>query len=124
MIVNFLDTRADGSQNFVWNCLQGITQHGDGQMVAKDFHHVTFLTGNARNVYHCHIHTDIANVRSPLTIDKAIAGTTPQMTIQSVGIANRDGSDDGVTRQDSLATIAYGLFLRHMAQLEDGGLEC
>ena len=46
------------------------------------------------------------------------------MTVQSVGIANRDGSDDGVTRQDSLETIAYGLFLRHMAQLEDGGLEC
>ena len=42
------------------------------------------------------------------------------MTIQSVGISDRDGGDAGIALEDALSTIADGLAGLHIADLENG----
>ena len=73
----------------VWNRAQHVGQDVHRQVVAEDFHPVSFLTVDVGDVYHAHIHADIADVRSFLPVDQAIASTASQVPVQPVGIADR-----------------------------------
>ena len=93
-------------------------------MLTENLHLVTFMNvGNVRHVNHGNIHADIAHVWCLLTIYQTIAGTTSQMAVQSISIADRYGSNETVARQDTLTTIAHRFLLRYISQLKDGGLE-
>ena len=92
-------------------------------MLAENLDAVALLTRNVCDINHGDIHTDIADIRCFLTINKTIAGATSQMARESIGIANRNGSNHGIAFQHALATIAHRFFLGHMAQLQNSGLE-
>ena len=122
--VDFLDAGADAGEDFVGNGVEDIGEDGDGQVVAKDLDHVALVDiRNVGDVYHGDIHTDVAHVRSLTAIDETVAGTTTQMAVQAVGIADGDGGNQTVARQYTLAAVAYGFVLGHTAQLKDSGLE-
>ena len=91
LYVNPLDTVADASEHLVRDGAKGITEHRDGQVVAKDFYLVTLLAVDVGHVNHADIHTDVAHIVGLLSIDEAVAAPIAEMAIESVGIANRNG---------------------------------
>ena len=92
-------------------------------MLAEDFHLVTLLTVDTRDIDHRHVHTDIPYVLRLLTVDETIAVTVAEMTVQTVGIADRNGCNHGVVLYLSLTTVSHRLTGRYTAQLQDGGLQ-
>ena len=76
-------------------------------MLAKDFDGIALVNiGDVRHVNHRHIHTDIAHVGCLLTIDQTVAGATPQVAVQTVGIANWNGGNQAVARQNAAGVVA------------------
>ena len=93
-------------------------------MLAKDFDAVTLMNiRNVRHVDHCHIHADIANIGCLLAIDQTVACATTQMAVQTIGITDRNGSNEAVTRKNALATVAHRFVLGDGTELEYRGLE-
>lgn len=45
------------------------------------------------------------------------------MTVQAVGISDRNGSDAGIACENSFPAVAYGVVSRHIVNLQDGGLQ-
>ena len=64
-------------------------------MLAEDFDGVALVdVGDIGDIDHGDIHTDIAHIGRTAAMDQAIACTTPQMAVESVGIADGDGGDE------------------------------
>ena len=121
--INAFDAVADARKHLVRDGVEHIAKHSDGQMLAKNLNLIALLTRDIGDINQRYIHTDITYVLGLLTIDEAIAMAIAQVTIQTIGIANRYGGDDGIAIELALATIAHGLALRHSAHLENGGLK-
>ena len=49
--------------------------------------------------------------------------TATEVAVETIGITDGQGSDATVTREASLAGIAYGVRGRHVVNLQNGGLE-
>ena len=123
MEVNSFYSITDAGEDLVGDGFEHIAQDCNWQMFAKDFYLVALLTRDIGDINQGYIHTDISYVLSLLTIDEAIAMTIAKVAIQTISIANRYGSDDGVAIELALATVAHRLALGHIAHLQDGGLK-
>lgn len=86
-IVHTLDTVAYRSKDFVGNGVEKVGQAADGQLFAEDFRAVAFVAGYVGNVYHAHIHADVAQIGGLVAVYKAIASAVAQTAVQPVGIA-------------------------------------
>ncbi len=117
MNINSLNSVADACQHLVWNGAKGIAEHSDRQVVAKDFHLVTLLAVDVGHVNHADIHADVTHIVGFLPIHQTIAATIAEMTIEAVGIANRNGSNAAVTFQDGATRITNAVPLRHITNL-------
>ena len=113
----------DAREHLVRDGLEHIAQYGNRQVLAKDLYLVALFTRDIGNINKGYVHTDISYVLSLLTIDEAVAVTIAKVTIQTISIANRYGSDDGVAIELTLATVAHCLSLGNIAHLQDGGLK-
>ena len=58
-----------------------------------------------------------------LAVNEAVAVTIAEMTVQSVGISDRNGGNARRTRERTTATVTDGLVSRNVMYLEDGGLQ-
>ena len=58
-----------------------------------------------------------------LAVNKAVAVAIAEMTVQSVGISDRNGGNARRTRERTTATVTDGLVSRNVMYLEDGGLQ-
>ena len=121
--IHALDTVGDTCEHLVGDGAEGVAEYGDGQVLAEDLHLITLGAGDIRHVDHRHIHTDITHVLGLLTIHQTIAVTVAEMAVQTVGIADGDGSDHTVALDLALTAVAHRLTSRHMAHLKDGGLQ-
>ena len=122
MEIDLLDTIADSREDLVRNGVEDIRKDGSWQVLAEDFYLVALVAVDASDVNHGDIHADIANIGSLLTINQAVAGTTAEVAVQTIGIADRNGGNHTVTCQYATARIAHRFVLGDMAQLKDGGL--
>ena len=122
--INSFYTIAYAREHLVRDGLEYIAQYGNRQVLAKDLYLVAFLTWDIGDINQGHIHTDISYVLGLLTIDEAVAVTIAKVAIQTISIANRYGSDDGVAIELALAAVAHCLALGYIAHLQDGGLKC
>ena len=123
MEVNSFYAVTDAREHLVRDGLEHIAQHGNRQVLAKDLYLVALLTRDVGDINQGYVHTDISYVLSLLTIDEAVAVTIAKVAIQTISIANRYGSDDGVAIELTLATVAHSLALGDIAHLENGGLK-
>ena len=115
--VDTLDTVGDGREDFVGDGIDDVTEDSNGQMFAKDLHLITLQTRDVGDVDHRHIHTDIAHVLCLLTMHQAIAMTVAQMTVQTVCLANRYGSNHRVALDFTFTTVAHSITCRNMTKL-------
>ena len=123
MEIDPLHTVAHGGEDFVGDAAEAVGERGDGQMVAKDFHAVAFTAGDVRDINHAHVHADVAHIGRAPAIDEAESIAISQAAVESVGIANGDGSDARGTVHDGAARVAHGSARLDVARLEDGGVE-
>lgn len=121
--VDALNTGTDAGENLVRDGAEGIGEDGDGEVVAEDFRHVALFAVNISDVYHADIHTDIAYVFCFLAVDETVAVAVAEMTVETIGIAYRDGCYAAVASEGGAATVTYGVTCRYVANLEYGGLE-
>jgi hypothetical protein len=121
--VNSFYSITDAREHLVRDGLEHIAQYGNRQVLAKDLNLVALLTRDIGDINQGYIHTDISYVLSLLTIDEAIAVTIAKVAVQTISIANRYGSNDGVAIELTLATVAHSLSLGDIAHLQDGGLK-
>lgn len=113
--VNPLHAVAYGGEYFVWNGVDGVGECRDGEVLAEDLHAVALVTLEACDVNHCHIHTYITDVVGLLTVDETVAVTVAEVTVETVGVADRYGTDDAVVLKDGLTTVAYAVACLHVA---------
>ena len=85
--INALYSVADACKHLVRDGVEDIRQYGDGKVVTEYLNAVTLVAVYSRDVYHGHVHTDIAYILCLLPVDKAVAVAVAQMTVKSVGIA-------------------------------------
>ena len=78
---------------------------------------------DASDIDHRYIHTDVAHIFRLLTIHQAESMAIAQVTVQAIGITDRDGGYDTVLIQDGLARITHALTSLDIVHLEDGGLQ-
>ena len=123
MEINAFHTIADAREHLVWDGFEYIAQDCNRQMLAKDLNLIALLTRDIGDINQGHIHTDITYIFCLLTVDEAVAVAIAKTTIQTIGIANRNGSDNGVAIELALATVAHSLALRHIVHLQNGGLK-
>ena len=62
-------------------------------MISENLHAVAYLAINVSFIYHTFFHTDIALIRSTLSVHQALGVAIAQVTVQPVGIADRNGSN-------------------------------
>ena len=123
MEVNSFYSITDAREHLVWDGLEHIAQYGNRQVLAEDLYLVALLTRDIGDINKGYVHTDISYVLGLLTIDETVAVTIAKVAIQTVSIANRYGSNDGVAIELALATVAHSLALGNIAHLQDGGLK-
>ena len=123
LIVDALHTVGDAGEYLVGDGVDGVAEHGDGQMLAENLDAVALGTVDVGDVNHADIHTDIAHILGALAVDEAVAVAIAEMAVQTVGIAYGDGGYHAVAGEHSLAAVAHRIASRHVAQLQDGGLE-
>lgn len=121
--INALYSVADACKHLVRDGVEDIRQYGDGKVVAEYLNAVTLVAVYSRDVYHGHVHTDIAYILCLLSVDKTEGMTVAQTAVQAIGIADRDGSDDAVLVQNRLAAITHALTSLDVVHLQDGGLQ-
>ena len=121
--INALHAVAYTRQHLVRDCFEYIGKHRNGQVVAEDFDRIALLTVYSRNVNHCHIHADIAHIISRFTVYETIAVAVSQMTVQSVGVADRYRGYHTVAFYLSLARISHRVARRNVTQLQYGSLQ-
>ena len=92
-------------------------------MVAENLHRVAFAAVDVRHVDHADIHADVAHVGGALPVHQAVGIPVAQVAVQAIGVADGQGGDARVAGQVALAAIAHGVFLGHVAYLQNGGLE-
>ena len=85
--INALYSVADACKYLVRDGVEDIRQYGDGKVVTEYLNAVTLVAVYSRDVYHGHVHTDIAYILCLLPVDKAVAVAVAQMSVESVGIA-------------------------------------
>ena len=122
-VIDALHAVADAREHLVGDGVELVGEHGDGQMVAEDLHTVSLATGDIGHIDHADVHTDVAHIIGALPIDEAVAVAVAQMAIETVGIAYRDSSNDAIAIDERMAAVADTRTGRHMAKLEDGGLQ-
>ena len=123
MEVNSFYSITDAREHLVRDGLKHIAQYGNRQVLAKDLYLIALLTRNIGDINQSYVHTDISYVLGLLTIDEAVAVTIAKVAVQTISIANRYGSDDGVAIELALAAVAHCLALGNIAHLQDGGLK-
>ena len=123
LIVNSLHSAADGGQYLVRNGVKNIAQRLNRQVFAEDFYGVAFLAVDVGYIYHGYIHADVAHILCLLSVDQTVGMAIAQMTVQAVGITDRNGGDDAVSVEDGLATVAHAIPSLDVVHLQDGGLQ-
>lgn len=91
--VDPLDAVAHRGKHLVGYGVKFVRQYGYRQVVAKDLNRITLLAVDARHVDHAHVHADVANVRSFLSVNQTVAVTVAKVTVQTIGIANGYGGN-------------------------------
>jgi len=123
LIVHSLYTVGNACQNLIRNGIENIRQDSDWKLIAENDGFIAFLAVDVCDINHAHIHTDVSHVGCLLSVDQAIAMSVAQMTVQAVGISDRNGSDAGIACENSFPAVAYGVVSRHIVNLQDGGLQ-
>ena len=121
--IHSLHAFADTCEYLVGNGLQDIAQHSYWEVVAKYLNAVALVARNVRDINHAHIHTDISHIVSLLPIDKAIAMAITQVAVETVSIANGDGSNAAGAHDSSLPTVTYRITWRNVANLQDSSFQ-
>jgi len=121
--INAFHSVADAGQHLVRDGVENIAQNGDWEILAENLNLITLLTRDVGDIDKGDIHTDITYILGLLTVDEAIAMAVAQVAVQTVGIADRNSSNDRVALKLALAAVAHRLALGHIAHLEDGGLQ-
>ena len=122
-VIDALHAVADARKHLVGDGVELVGEHGDGQMVAEDLHTVSLATGDVGHIDHANVHANVAHIVGALPIDETVAVAVAQMAVETVGIAYRDSSNDAIAIDERMAAIADTRTGRHMAKLEDGGLQ-
>ena len=63
------------------------------QMFAEDLHAVAFVAFDVSDVEHADVHADVSDIRGLLAVYERISSAIAEMTVQSVGIADGNGSN-------------------------------
>ena len=117
MEVDTLDTVGDSREDFVGDGVDDVAEDGDRQVFAKDLHLITLQTRDVGDINHRHIHTDIAHVLCLLAMHQAVAMTIAEVTVQTVGLANRYGGNHRVALDFAFTTVAHSITCRNMTKL-------
>jgi len=72
-------------------------------VLAKDLYLIALLTGDVGNIDEGYVHTDITYVVGLLTVYQAVAVAIAQVTVQTIGIANRNGGNHRIAIELTLA---------------------
>ena len=91
--INAFYAVADAGEDLVGDGIEHIAENSYGQVLAEDLYLVALLTGDVGNIDEGYVHTDITNVFGFLTVDEAVAVAIAQVTVQTIGIANRNGGN-------------------------------
>ena len=121
--INAFYAVADAGEDLVGDGVENIAKHRHRQVLAEDLYLIALLTRDIGDINQSYVHTDITNVFGLLTVYQAVAVAIAQVTVQTIGIANRNGGNDRIAIELALATVTNGLGLRHLAHLQDGGLQ-
>src|SRR5574344_2153638 len=93
-------------------------------MLTEYFHDVTFLGINSRKVYHAHIHADVSDYWSEFAVYPNFAVPIAQMSVQSIGISNRNSTNDRVALQNTFSAVSDSFGGWHMLDLQNVCLQC
>ena len=75
------------------------------------------------DIDHAGIHTDIANDLATVAINHDLATTIAEMTVQAVGITDRDNRDAGIALYIAHPAVADGIACRNVLYLQDSRLQ-
>ena len=82
LIIHPLHTCRNTCKHFVGNCPEHIGKDGYRKMISENLNAVAFFAINVSNINHTNIHTDIAHIRSTLSVHQAIGVSIAQVTVQ------------------------------------------
>lgn len=76
-----------------------------------------------RDIDHAGVHADVADDRNSFPFDEHVTDTIAQVTVQPVGIPDRDYGNPGGTGGVTFAPVPDGLAFRNLTDGRDVGLE-
>ena len=123
MEIHSLYSVADACQYLVRDSVESIGENSYREVVAEDLYAVTFLTWYVGHVNHTDIHADISDIFCLLAVYETIAMTIAEMTVEAVGIADRDSCDNAVLFKDGATAVTYAFSCRNLTDLENGCLQ-
>ena len=106
----------------VWDGLQLVRKFADGEFFTEDDDRVSFACVDIGDVDHAGIHADIADDRAALAVDHDFAAAIAEMTVQAVGITDRDNRDAGIALYIAHPAITDGIACRNVLYLQDSRL--
>ena len=121
--VDALDTAGDRGEDLIGDSAETLRQFFEGETVTEDNGFVARLRIGASDIDHGKIHTDIAYNRTPLAPHKNFAPVIAHPAVESVGITNRDDSNETVLFQIGVAPITYAFALADGFDREERCLE-
>ena len=93
LIVNSFHALGNACQYFVWYCVAGFCYSFYWIVFVEQNSGVVFFAVNICQVYHAHIHTDVAYDRSSFAVDIEAGFAVAEFSLQSVGISDRNDAD-------------------------------
>ena len=71
--IDTLHTIAHAGHYFIRNGIEPFRQGGGGQFFSEDDDRISFAAGDVCDVYHAHVHADVAHIFGFLTLHKAVS---------------------------------------------------
>ena len=92
-------------------------------MFAKNLHAVAFVAFDVSDVEHADVHADVSDIRCLLAVYERISAAIAEMTVQSVGIADGNGSNARRPFHHGAAAVPHARACGNIADLQDGGAQ-
>lgn len=109
-------------EDFVWDGAESFGNVCYGEMRSENFDAVAYATLSVGNIDHHDVHADIANGGALLPSYKYVEFSTPEMAVDAISVANRNGGDTRGAVKQSASTITNGCASRPLFNRNDGSV--
>ncbi len=110
-----------GSEYFVRDCTDLFSEIYNRRVFSENNNRITFLYIYATHIYHCQVHTNIADNRYCMAIYHNIPPhSIAKLAAKPVGISNANSSNCGIMVEMAFTPIAYRFSGFYMLYLQNG----